>query len=311
LCCIIIDTHIQNGPADCSALWPTTGSLLMNVLFVGATGIVGRQVVPVLKEHHNLTLAALGRGETAGLPVVDIDITDFEAVEALIAAGTADGEPFDAVVNCAIADHSKRDMKNPDVKLHYFEHCIEVNARGAYHLYEASARAQVQRVVYISSLTAVLGPPRRTVIDESTRDQPNDVYAACKVFGEHVGRYYAYRPEAEGRSLRVFGLRLGQPYKSFDHRDDEWTHRRRRGLPTHADDIAQAILRSLEIDIQYGVYPIVSASDTPMIDPKAYAELGYKPGWIFTSEGIFPTNEESTPKQPDIGSVHTPLVAVA
>jgi uronate dehydrogenase len=263
----------------------------MKVLFVGATGIVGQQVVPTLVDKYELTLTALGGGEIAGLPVIDLDITNFEAVEKLFKAGAADGQPFDAIVNCAIANHRGIKKREVEDRRRYYESCIEVNARGAYHICEAAARASIPRIVYISSLTAVTGAPRRSFIDETSRDQPNDVYAACKVFGEHVGRYYAYRPEAEGNSVRMLCLRLGQPYRSFSRWDDTWHEGDRgRALATHADDIAGAIDRALQVDVQYGVYSITSDSDNPWIDPKVNEELGYKPIWKFTREGLVPIN---------------------
>jgi nucleoside-diphosphate-sugar epimerase len=260
----------------------------MKVLFIGATGVIGRQVVPILKEQFELTLVARGGGEIAGLPANDLDITDFEATEALVKAGDANGEPFDAIVNCAIAPYKNKDLKIREVRHAYAEDCIEVNARGAYHIYEAAARAEVPKVVYIASMTAVLGHPFPDFIDESTRDHPANIYASAKLFGEHVGRYYAYRHENEGANLQVICLRLGQPYRNFTRHDEKWPERSNRGLVSHFEDIAQGIQLALELDTKYGVYPIISASDTPFVDPKLYAELGYSPRWTFTSEGIFP-----------------------
>jgi nucleoside-diphosphate-sugar epimerase len=261
---------------------------VMNILFIGADGTVGRQVAPILKQRFNLTLAALDSGEVAGLPVTAVDITDMAALEAVVNAGTAQGKPFDAIVNCAIADYRDPARYSHEGRHVYTESCIEINARGAYHVFEAAARAEVPRVVYISSMTAVLGPPLLKVIDKTTRDQPNSMYAVCKMFGEHTGRYYAYRPAEEGAQVQAICLRLGQPYKSFLEIDDTWPTNPERYLVTHADDIAHAIGRSLEVDLQFGVFTIVSQSDLPFVDPKVNAELGYKPRWNFTAEGILP-----------------------
>jgi nucleoside-diphosphate-sugar epimerase len=261
---------------------------IMNVLYLGATGVIGSQVIPILKEHFNLTLAAFGGGEIDGLPVIDLDITDFEATEALVKAGNADGQPFDAIVNSAIAPHRDPVRRQPGGRHLYNDKCIQVNAGGAYHVFEAAARAEVPKVVYIASLTAVLGPPRPDFIGKDAPVQTGNVYAASKVFGEHVGRYYAYRDASEGPNLKVLCLRLGQPYKSFTRSDENWATSQIRGIASHYEDIARAIDLALKLDAQYGIFPIVSASDTPVVDPKAYADLGYQPAWNFTAEGISP-----------------------
>jgi nucleoside-diphosphate-sugar epimerase len=259
----------------------------MKVLFLGASGVVGSQVVPVLMESFDLTLAARGVSEVAGSPVSDVDILDLEELESFIKAGDANGEPFDVVVNCAIASYKGVNRREQESHHRYAEDCIEVNARGAYHVFEAAARANVPRVIYISSLTAVSGLPHYNSIDENSHDRPRDIYAACKLFGENVGRYYAFRPEQEGARLRVICLRLGLPYRAFSPSDESWTQRPDRGIGVHAEDIAQAIHLSLIHDANFEVYTIVSHSDAPFVDPKLYAELGYKPVWNFTSEGIF------------------------
>jgi len=267
---------------------------MKKVLYVGATGNVGSYVAPILKDKYNLTLTGLGGGEVAGLPVADLDIADWQAVEELVLAGAADGSPFDAIVNCAIADPRNRDMKNPEERRKYYELCIEVNARGAYHLYEAAARAKIPRVVYVGSLTAVLGHPRYPVLDEESVDRPANVYAACKIFGEHAGRAYAYNELNGATGMQVICLRLGQPYPSdfYTTRDSEWLKTSDgRALAADVRDIAVAIDCALETDVHYGVYSIVSGSDEPYVSPALYRELGYNPRWKFTRDGLLQAEE--------------------
>jgi nucleoside-diphosphate-sugar epimerase len=268
----------------------------MRVLFVGATGIVGRQVVPELREKYDLTLAALGGGGVDGMEVCEVDITDLKSVESMLKAGALDGKPFDAIINCAVADHSDDGRRSGEALHEYSENCINVNARGACNVFEAAARAEVPLVVYVSSMTAVLGPPIPERIDATTHDQPNNIYAASKVFGEHIGRYYAHRPKIDGRSVRVICLRLGQPYKSYCFWDDLWPQSAdARRLAVDYRDIAQSIDCALRADVNYGVYSIVSECDATMVDPELYHELGYRPGWRFSADGLFPVdNSELT-----------------
>jgi nucleoside-diphosphate-sugar epimerase len=186
--------------------------------------------------------------------------------------------------------------------LKYHELCIDVNARGAFHLYEAAARAHIPRVVYVGSLTAVLGYPRYQVLDEEVADRPANVYAACKIFGEHAGRAYAYKELTGASGMQVICLRLGQPYPSefFSMRDHQWLKTAGgRALAADVRDIAFAIDCALQTDVHYGVYSIVSGSDEPYVSPELYKELGYRPQWKFTSEGLFPV-EESEVFEPQV-----------
>lgn len=278
----------------------------MNVLYIGATGLVGSHVTPILREKFDLTLAAFGEGEVAGMSVASLDITDWPAIEAAFAAGNAKGEPFDAVVNCAIANYRDRDWRDPDSQRDYFERCIEVNARGAYHVYEAAARAKIPRVVYIGSMTAMLGQPKYEFIDSETRDRPNDLYASCKIFGEHVGRGYAFPrkrwrnapPELveDDYSMSVVCLRLGQPIDpEKEYQERRWSHIMTCGLALDMRDLAFAIECALCADVKYGVYPIVSGCEETFIDPSLYAEIGYTPRWTFSAEGAAPIQDMQIP----------------
>lgn len=277
----------------------------MNILFLGATGTVGRQVLPILAASHAITPAALGGGWIGALPVADVDICDPAAVESLIRAGGADGAPFDAVINAAIAPYKGLDLAHRETRLRYFNECIKINAVGAYHLLEATAEARIPRFVYISSLSAVLGSPQYPFIDASCQDRPHDIYSAAKIFGEHAGRYYAHRPTVEGFSMQVICLRLGQPYKLYNRWDEIWkTDAHFRRFPVHSHDIASAIECALKTQIRYGVYPIVSETDNLYIDPDLYAELGYKPEWKFTAEGLIgPKGQKERDFQESIANV--------
>lgn len=248
----------------------------MKVAFIGASGKVGCQVIPFLTRDFELTLfgftadSADLNGQTQ--PIHALDITDFAACVAAL-------QNVDAVVNCAINESGHYNKKIPDEVLGYNEGCIEVNARGAYHLYEAAARCGARDFVFISSLTTLLGLPERERVDENSSIQPVNVYACTKLFGDQVGQMYASRGE-----LRVKCLRLGQPYRSDKRFDDRWPYgpSRSRGINVAAEDIACAIRAALTSpQISYGAYPIVSRSDNEWIDPDSAREIGYEPIYNF------------------------------
>ena len=250
----------------------------MNVLFIGATGLVGSHTVSILKNKYDITPAALDGGEVAGLPVRKVDIVKWDDIDLAIRSGAADGEGFDAVVYCATADFHHLDRSDTECMRLYYENCIEVNARGAYHVFEAAWRAGVSRVVHIGSMTAMLGLPHYDYIGVGTADRPNDLYAATKIFGENVGRSYAFREPESGQSMKVLCLRLAQPSVEDEPLTLRWI-RSQESCKWAADvrDIASAIDCCLTTDLQYGVYPVVSLANDVAIDAALYAELNYNP----------------------------------
>jgi len=259
----------------------------MNVLFIGATGLVGSHTAPLLAEKFALTCTGLKEGQLAGLPVQPLDICDWDATASFIQNGTNGGEAFDAVIYCATANYHHIRMGDAEERRRYYEQCIEVNMRGAYHVFEAAWRAGITRVVHIGSMTSIMGYPRYESIDTETRDRPNDLYAATKIFGEHVGRSYAFRKPPSGQQMKVICLRLAQPTAADDLRTQQWiAHSHYTAMAVDMRDIALAMECALTTEVQYGVYPLVSGADEPYVDPQAYAELGYVPQWkyVFTED---------------------------
>lgn len=271
----------------------------MKVLFIGATGLVGSHVIPFLKDDFDLSLAAINSGTVEGIEVTAVDICDWEAIRDFIAKGPADGETFDAVVYCATANYREHNNREPEGRRLYYENCIEVNVRGAYHVFEAAWRAHVPKVVHIGSTTSQMGRPAPEMIGAEVINQANDLYAASKIFGEQVGRSYVFRPfgkaemrEGENQQMRVLCLRLGQPFLS----EEQWEkspHKHTR-QPSYVGDIAKGIACALRSDVQYGVYPIISAVNEPWVLPEATAELGYTPSWRFTEAGTIEKIEAVT-----------------
>jgi nucleoside-diphosphate-sugar epimerase len=136
----------------------------MKVLLIGATGVIGSQIVPFLKAEFELHLAAMSANaagpdapvasEVEGLAVEHCDIRDFPSLCKYL-----EGRGFDAVINCAIAPYNGVDYSDGESLHEYSYACLDINGRGAYNVLEAAWRARVGKVVYISSLTAVLGQP--------------------------------------------------------------------------------------------------------------------------------------------------------
>lgn len=249
----------------------------MKVLFFGATGVVGQRVIPLLADSFELVLAGLVAGELNDLPVHAVDVRDMDATLALM-----DAVQPDAVVNCAIADYSgTRQSRSVESEHAYHESTIDVNVRGAYHLYEAASRAQVPNFVFISSLTVITGTPRYPNIVGDEAPRPSNVYACTKLFGESIGSVYAHTHD-----MNVTCLRLGHPYPIVRYDGPSWLEDPDvRGMMVHFEDIAGAVRGALCNPVNYGVHSIVSDSDSRWLENVAVPEIGYKPHHFFTAAG--------------------------
>jgi nucleoside-diphosphate-sugar epimerase len=251
----------------------------MKVLFIGANGVVGGQVIPKLSNDFDLTLTAFGGGNVADKQVIDLDVTDWDATFKAF-----EGQNYDAVVNCATASHLDVESEDPQWLRQYFEQCIDVNARGAFHVFEAAALCGVERCIYISSMTTIMGLPKYEYADRDAAPRPVSLYSATKLFGEQLGHIYAHRSEDP---LKVLCLRLGQPYPSFTKIDQTWAESDFScSLMVHSEDITEAISRALKTDVCYGVYPILSKANTSWVDTSRISEIGYQPKWHFSLNGM-------------------------
>ncbi len=144
----------------------------MNVAITGATGFVGSHLLHRL---HGQTVACLARTsspmlEQAGCRIVRGGIADVSAVDDLVA-----GADVVFHVAGAIAARSEAEF-------------LAVNREGTRVVAEACRRADVARLVYVSSL-AVTGPAERgRPVDDATAARPVTPYGRSKRAGEEVVR---------------------------------------------------------------------------------------------------------------------------
>ena len=182
----------------------------MKVLVTGATGTIGRKLVPVLEPDHELTL--LSRGEQADPRYRRVDITD---VHKVIDAAAG----MDAVVHLAIATGQEADHESHEFNLLR----VDTNVKGTYNVFEAARQAGVKRVVFASTGSVAGGyatdepysailtgdydrvPRQWRRIQHDDPVRPNGMYAASKAAGEAIGRCFT-----ELHGLSIICLRLGR-----------------------------------------------------------------------------------------------------
>ena len=133
------------------------------VVLTGAAGRIRRAVVPLLRDHWNLSATDLIGSEG----VEALDITDLEACR----AGFAEA---DAVVHLAA-------VPDPDAS---WEQLLPANVVGAYQVARASVDCGVRRLVLASSLHAISGLPTHLQRRADDQARPGNLYGATKAWAD-------------------------------------------------------------------------------------------------------------------------------
>ncbi|HJP32466.1 MAG TPA: NAD(P)-dependent oxidoreductase [Candidatus Latescibacteria bacterium] len=223
----------------------------MNILVTGMSGLIGNAVRRQLEG--TCAMTALNRRPVDGVPCVQADIADFEAMRPAF-------DNVDVVVHLAAAIQGDWDAMLPN------------NVIGTYNVFEASRQAGVQRVIYASSGSVVSGwereEPYRTLVagdpeaaaeswemlTHETPLRPSGLYGCTKAWGEALARHYA-----DSTDLSVICLRIGAV--NAEDRPQQPRHQSVYCSQENVARLVQACARapaSLAFDIFYAV------SDNPL-----------------------------------------------
>ena len=139
-----------------------------------------------------------------------------------------------------------------------------------YNAFEAARVAGCRRVVFASSINAILGHEDITPVPWDAPAYPINVYGATKCWGEALGRVYTH---AHGMSTIM--VRIGSP--RFEQ-DGDWDPEKASwGISPR--DTAQLFARCIEVeDIDFAVVHGVSNHKHSWMDLEINREvLGYEP----------------------------------
>jgi uronate dehydrogenase len=224
---------------------------MQRVLITGAAGSIGgrlRQTLrgryPILRLSDVEPLGEAGPGEE----IDRTDLGDLAAVERMM-----DG--VDGVVHLGAV--SGEDS---------WENILEANIVGAYNVFEAARRHNVERVVFATTNHVVGFYRRDRRLDNTTIPRPDSRYGVSKAFGEALGAFYA-----DKFGLRVLCIRIGNV-------TDKPVDKRRLSIWISPRDMTQLVRIGLEhpalhFEIVYGT----SNNERSWWDDSAARRLGYRP----------------------------------
>ncbi len=168
------------------------------VLITGATGRVGTILRQQWRDRYQLCLADVNpiQDLASHEDFVELDITDLDAF-------TAACQGIDTVVHLAA---------DPSPLADFYETLLQRNIIGGYNGFEAARLAGCRRLVFASSINAVLGYGQtEAVASWDSPVYPANVYGATKCWGEALARVYDTQ-----HGLSCLCVRLTSP--SFDQR---------------------------------------------------------------------------------------------
>ena len=169
------------------------------ILVTGASGQIGSELIPVLRDKYGSDNVIAGvhkshlidEVELTG-PSVTLDVTDQKQVEDIIASTQPDTIFHLASVLSALAEQ--------DRQLAY-----KVNFEALYTILETSVKYGVDKVIIPSSIGA-FGLDTPAVAPNDTLQRPNTIYGISKVLGELLGNYYHSMTGLDVRGVRLPGV---------------------------------------------------------------------------------------------------------
>ena len=241
------------------------------VLITGATGYVAGQLLPLFREHFDLTLVDSRAVDGSGQPVEGVEVVDlldsdsdscaplFQSVDAVVhlalvrtvPGGTVPG----GVPSPPVLADSPREIDEFANE--------QPNIRMAYNVFRAAFEAGVDRVVFASSNRvgdwtehALIHDRKLDMITEDMLPRADTFYGWSKAICERMAFMFACG--AFGRRMGVVNVRIGWPHEldAAAFGDDANNYKRALAAHLSAADAARLFLAAVQtedIDNEHGV----------------------------------------------------------
>ena len=226
----------------------------MRVVVTGGSGKAGRWVVRDLRSlGHDVLNADVARDPDSAGESLLVDLADLGQCHEVVTGA-------DAIVHLAAI---------PSSGIHPAGETFRNNAISTYNVFAAASDRGVGRVVWASSET-VLGlpfdtPPAYAPLDEELPPRPESSYALSKLLGETMAHQFGRTTATTYLGLRISNIMEPHDYARFESWQDD-PNVRKWNLWGYVDarDVAQAVRRGLDADIDGADVCIVAAADTCM-----------------------------------------------
>jgi NAD+ dependent glucose-6-phosphate dehydrogenase len=165
----------------------------VRVLLTGAGGRIGTAFFQETADRYRFRLADRTiESLTASPPASDhdvaqLDVADLDACRAACAG-------MDAVLHLAA---------DPSPEADFYGSLLDNNIKGTYNVFRAAKDAGCRRVVFASSVHAVVGYPADTPIPTDVPIRPLNMYGVSKCFGEAVAAAFAYGEDLPAIAVRI------------------------------------------------------------------------------------------------------------
>ena len=145
----------------------------MNVLILGANGMMGPHVIESLEERHRLRLSDINDLDSRH-EYLKVDASNLDQV-------VSAAEGMDAIINLSVLRQDRR-------------LAFDVNARGCYNMMVAAAQHGISRVINSGPFYAVAGPTYERFDHQIGPDIPHQpgthLYAITKSLGQEICRIF-------------------------------------------------------------------------------------------------------------------------
>jgi nucleoside-diphosphate-sugar epimerase len=242
---------------------------MQKILVTGMSGLIGGAVRQRLVGRYELT--ALNRRDVPGVRTIQADIADSDAI-----APAFEGQETVVHLSAVVSG----DAAWADV--------LQSNVIGTYNVFEAARQADVRRVIFASSGTAVGGYARQfpynallegrydevpqpwPMLTHESLPHPATLYGVSKVWGEQLARHFA-----DTTAMSMICLRFGVVNQA-----DRPTDIRHFPIWCSQRDAAQMVERCIQApaDLKYDLFFVTSNNQWGYRDlSHAKAVVGYEP----------------------------------